>query len=305
MTLASNKLTLAVIGSKSMVGSRFCELAKNSFNLIKADLNGPIKIDITDPKSISDFFKNHKFDYLILFSAFTDVDGAEKQRNDKSAICWKINVDGVKNIAEHCKNTGRGIIFISTDFVFDGKNGPYNENDQVGNNPNAVSWYGITKIEGEKIISKLNKYIILRISYPYRGRFKEKDDHLKRIIRQYQQKNLYPMFADQQITPTFIDDLAPGINLLLENKQNGIFHIASNTPTTPFKTAQKLLEKFFGQKDKIEKGSLKEFMSSKNKTPRPVVGGLKTNKIRSLGFNPTDWDKGIDKVYDQTGGKLI
>lgn len=288
-----------------MVGSRFCELAKGELNLIEADLNGPFEIDVTNEQSVSDFFDKNEFDYLILFSAFTDVDAAEKQRNDKDGICWKINVTGVKNIVELCRKTGRGIIFISTDFVFDGTAGPYGEEDKPGENLKGVSWYGITKIEGERLIAGLKNHIIVRISYPYRGRFEEKDDFLKKVVRQYKQNTLYPMFCDQQITPTFIDDLAPAIVKIIKSGQKGIFNITSNTITTPYEMSKKLLQKFFDEKDKIEAGSIKEFMSSEGRTPRPVKGGLKTEKINSVGFTPTNWDDGVDKIFEQSGGELV
>src|SRR3990167_6166460 len=224
----SPKVTCAVIGASSMVASRFCDLSKNHLNLIKGDLNGKIPIDITQEKSVSDFFKNHKFDWILLFSAFTDVDGAERQRNDKSGLCWKINVEGVKNVVSECQKRKKSLLFISTDFVFDGSDGPYGEDSPVGPDLDKVSWYGITKLEAEKLICEnLSIYIILRISYPYRGPFMEKDDQIKRILRLFNAGNLYPMFYDQIITPTFVDDVAPAISLLLKKRASGIFHIAS------------------------------------------------------------------------------
>src|SRR3989337_2296777 len=112
MTSASSGMTAcAVIGASSMVASRFCDLAKNHLALVKGDLNGKISIDITREKSVSDFFKNHKFDWVFLFSAFTDVDEAEKQRSSKSGLCWKINVEGVKNVASECIKHKKKLLF--------------------------------------------------------------------------------------------------------------------------------------------------------------------------------------------------
>src|SRR3990167_2910900 len=229
MTLVSSPgITCAVIGASSMVASRFCDLSKNRFNLVKGDLSGKIAVDITKEKSVGSFFKNHQFDWVLLFSAFTDVDEAEKQRGSKSGLCWKINVEGVKNVVYECQKRKKSLLFISTDFVFDGSSGPYDENSQVGPILDKVSWYGITKLEAEKLIcEKLSEYIILRISYPYRGPFMEKDDQIKRILRLFNAGNLYPMFYDQIITPTFVDDVAPAISLLLKKRASGIFHIAS------------------------------------------------------------------------------
>lgn len=307
MTSSTNVFEpVAIIGASSMVASRFCDLVKKDLKFVEGDVSGKNPIDITSATSTLNFFKKNDFNSVILFSAYTDVDSAEAQRGDKAGICWKINVEGVKNIAMACKKFNRKLIFISTDFVFDGLNGPYAEDAPVGKNPKLVSWYGITKIEGEKIIKKtLKDVIILRISYPYRGKFEEKEDVLKRIVKMAQKGSLYPMFADQKITPTFIDDLAPVIKLLLEEDQSGIFHVASPKVTTQYDLTKKTLSVFNFKNIKVEKGSLKSFLKIKGRTPRPINGGLKSQKISELGFTPTDWENGIKIVYNQSKGKLV
>src|SRR3990167_109135 len=123
-SVSKRKSSLGIIGASSMVASRFCNLVKDQFNLVESDLSGKIAVDITQEKSVSHFFKNHEFDWILLFSAFTDVDEAEKQRNSKSGLCWEINVEGVKNVISECKRNNKNLLFISTDFVFDGSNGP-------------------------------------------------------------------------------------------------------------------------------------------------------------------------------------
>lgn len=300
------KLPIAVIGAGSMVGSRFCDLTRSEFTLIEADVNSQNAVNITSEKSVEDFFKNHDFGSLILFSAYTDVEGAEAQRGDKNGICWKINVNGVSNIVKACMIYNRKLVFISTDFVFDGKDGPYSEDDPTGKNPKDISWYGITKIEGEKYIQKnLNDAIILRISYPYRGRFENKDDILKRILKLAIENKLYPMFADQKITPTFIDDLPEAFETILRNELNGTFHVTSPKITNQYELTKKTLSVFGIKNVKVKKGYLIDYLKSGDRTPRPINGGLKNSKIISLGFTPTSWDDGIKKVFEQTKGDLI
>ena len=285
-----------------MVGSRFCELS--TLPLVKADLNGEISVDITRPQSVADFFESHDFETVILFSAFTDVDAAEKQRGDKNGLCWRINVIGVNNLVKACKKYDRKIIFISTDFVFDGKNGPYSESDPPGEDLEEVSWYGISKLEAEKIIQKtLKNYIILRIAYPYRANFTKKDDIARRILKLYSSGNLYPMFYDQKITPTFVDDIPKAINLLISTDQLGIFHLASPERTTQYDFAKFLINLFKGDTVGLRKTSIKKFLKDPNSTPRPVIGGLKVNKIKKLGFNPTLWKIGLKTIYIQSRSK--
>ena len=300
------KIPLAVIGSSSMVGSRFCELASTSFNLCKADLKGVVSIDITKKASVENFFKTYDFEWLILFSAFTDVDAAEKQRGDKNGLCYQINVKGTANVVDACKNSNRKLIFISTDFVFDGQNGPYSEESQPGGDLDKISWYGLTKIEAENYVREnLANFLILRIAYPYRGRFEGKDDIAKRILRLYQVGQLYPMFTDQIITPTFIDDIAEAVKLLISSAQEGIFHLVSPRETTQFEFAEELIRVFKGDSSKIQKGSIIDFLKAPGYTPRPINGGLKVDKINALGFIPTDWQEGIKIIHEQSKGQLV
>ena len=287
-----------------MVGSRFCELYQD--RLIKTDFKGKISIYITKSNQVDYFFKRNSFEWLILFSAFTDVDAAEKQREDKKGTCWQINVNGAKNIVKACKKYKRKLIFISTDFVFDGSNGPYSENDATGPDLNKVSWYGITKIESEKIIQEsLSDFIILRIAYPYRAKFLAKDDIAKRILRFYGSGELYPMFYDQKITPTFIDDIPKAIELLIADNRNGIFHLASPELTTQYEFAKYLIDLFEGDSKNLRKTSAKKFLKNPAATPRPVSGGLKVEKIRKIGFIPTNWKIGLEAIYEQSKGQLI
>ena len=298
--------TVGVIGSSSMVGSRYCEQASNDFDLVKADLSGQILVDITDAESTDEFFKKHQFANAILFSAFTDVDAAEKQRGDKSNTCWRVNVNGVENVVAACLKYQRGLIFISTSFVFDGTAGPYAEDSPFGPDLEKVSWYGITKIEAENIIkSQLSQYLIIRIAYPYRAGFEGKDDFAKRILRNYHQGSLPPMFFNQALTPTFVDDLAPAIKLLITENQSQIFHLASPQITTPYEFALYLNEVFGGDPAAVQKGSIVDFLKRSGATPRTVNGALSVKRISRLGFHPTGWRQGIKIIHGQSGGRLI
>ncbi len=289
-----------------MVGSRFCEL-QTSFQLIKADLNGEeISVDLTEQKSVETFFKNYEFDIIILFSAFTDVDTAEKQRGDKNGIAWKINVDGAKTVANLAAKFSRKLIFISTETVFDGQNGPYKEEDQRGQNLNKISWYGITKINAEEAVQdSSNDNIILRISYPYRGRYTKKADFAKQILKKFDDGTLYPLFTDQIITPTFINDLVPLVELLINKQLSGIFHLASPQTTTPYDFANLLLTTFGRNPVSLKKAELESLLKHKGSTPRPIKGGLNVSKILNLGFTPTTWEDGIRKIYEESNGRLI
>jgi len=291
---------IAVIGAASMVGSRFCELFKNSQNLIKADLNGQNNIDITSALSVNEFFAKNDFDVAILFSAYTDVDGAEAQRDNKNGSCWQVNVQGLTNVVNSCQKNSKKLIFISTSFVFDGQKGPYKESDPRGGNLEKISWYGITKIKGEEIVEVLkDKYLILRIAYPYRSHFPNKDDFARQILTKFEQGSLYSMFTDQILSPTFIDDVAPAVETLLRTNSSGIFHLGSPDQTNPYDFAYELLKVYGKDPSQLKKGSLTEFMKGEGRTPRPVNSAMICDKIEKLGFKPTSWKEGIEKMHFQ------
>lgn len=285
--------TLAVIGASSMIGSQFCDQAKADFELVRADRS---EVDITRKDLLLKFFKNNNFGWAILFAATTDVTGSEKERDNKNGPTWQVNVGGTRNVAQMCEIHNRALVFISTDFVFDGSSGPYKEDDPTGPNLRKVSWYGITKIEGEKIVAQVANHIILRISYPYSGRDTGKEDLILRIIRRYQRGELYPMYTDQTITPTYIPDIEPALSLLIAKHFKGIIHLASPQEVTQYEFAKYLIDKSHAKGPKpLAAKSILEDQKSQNFVPRPKDGGLVVDKIRNLGFEPTDWKEGINK----------
>lgn len=293
-------IKIGIIGASSMIGSQVCEQLKReqNLNLVLGDLNGENPIDITDPKSVENFFQKNQPDWAILFSAFTDVDSAENQRNDRGGICWKINVEGVKNVVNSASVHKCKLIFTSTDFIFDGENGPYKEEDPPGPNVDKVGWYGITKIEGEKYIRENMQpedYLILRMSFPFSGKKTLKQDFAQKTINLYKEGKLYPMYSDQEMTPTFIPDIAPAILALLDAKKTGIYNLASPQLTTPYEFTKYLLSSYEKKQTDIEKGSLGEQLKNAGATPRPLNGGLLVEKITPI-FKPTSWKEGIDKI---------
>lgn len=290
-----------IIGSGSMVATQTCEQLEQSRDatLTKADLHGETAIDITNVESTANFFEQYgdNFEWVILFSAYTDVGEAEKQRQDgEKSPCWKINVEGVKNVTDACKKHGKKLIFISTDFVFDGEKGPYSEEDHVAEDPSKVTFYGLTKIEGERYIQdnlEDGQYLILRIAYPYSGVNTGKDDLILKDVHWYEQGQPYGLFEDQSFTPTYILDIAKAIIRILENNQAGIFHVASPSTATQYEFALELLRKVKGENISLKTASLEEAIKN-GAYFRPLKGGLKVDKITSLGFASTDWRKGIE-----------
>jgi dTDP-4-dehydrorhamnose reductase len=290
-----------VIGETGLVGSRFVELTKDRFNFIFPDEK---ELDITLIDSVNTFFKAHpEIEEVVNFAAFTNVDAAEKERGDERGLVWRVNVEGAKNIAQAC--SGKLLIQISTDFIFPGTSenpGPYVEDAQTPESMDGISWYGWTKLQGEKVCQAANSQTaVVRIAYPFRATLYDlKTDFARNFLTLFDEEKLYPLFTDQQLTPVFIDELSEALAKILELAKPGIYHVVTADTTTPFEFAGYLLEKARGVKDVVKPGSLVEFMKAPGRTPRPTLGGLKTEKTQeTLGMKFSTWREAVDKFVAQ------
>jgi len=153
------KTPILTTGLTGLVGSRIAEMLEDKYEFFNMDLT--TGVDITDKAKIGNFVKKHPAQVMIHLAAFTDVNGAFAQTDDKDGICYRVNVTGTKNIAEVCKENDIYLINISTDFVFAGdKEESYAETDLR----NPIEWYGQTKAWAEEVIEKtLENYAIARI----------------------------------------------------------------------------------------------------------------------------------------------
>jgi len=295
-------MKLLVTGATGLVGSHFVENFEN-FNkniaLLTPDHN---ELDITKQNTVRHYFDTHKPEMIIHFAAFTDVSSAEKQRNDKKRSCWQTNVEGTLNLIKASKYQPY-FIYISTDGVFSGlKNnpGPYEEDYPTEINPNLLSWYGWTKREAEKIISKkLKNAAIVRIANPTRANYEKRLDYVRKILNLFDSGKLYPMFADQYLTLTYIDEVTTTLSMLLEKKLSGIFHASSSNVFTPYKLANLLIKKARGKKGFIKPVSIENFLRD-NLSRYPQYGGLKVEKTqRILGLKFMRWEETIEVLAKQ------
>ena len=294
---------ILAFGADGLVGSRFTDLYHKETPTITPTID---ELDITDKKAFFDFFEKNQsqFHSVINFAAITDVDGAEKERGDEKGLTWEVNVGGVENIAEACKKFDKYFIQISTDFVFpgdEGDPGPYPEDKKPPETPEGIGWYGWTKRMAEERARKIwDKTAILRITYPYRALYPAKIDFARNILMLFDEGKLYPMFSDQNMTPSFIDEIAKVLYLLIEEKKTGIFHAASSDVTTPYEFASYLLEAARGAKDVVKKGSMEAFLAAPGRTPRPRLGGLKVEKTeKELDIKFMTWRQAVDEFVGQ------
>ncbi len=276
------------------MGSRFVELYKKSYNLLLPDEK---EFDITNLDLVKNFTEARKIDVIIHFAAFTNVNAAEVERGNKQGLCWKVNVIGTENLLKATKGEDIHFIHISTDMVFSGSEsdpGPYNENHPLENDISKLTWYGHSKAEGEKAVQKAlgDKMTILRLIYPVRSNYPEKLDYLRSPLKRYKEGNIYPLFTDQQISISFIDEIAVVLDRIIQKRAYGIYHASSPDITTPYRLIFELIKLLYKDTSGLEEITLEEFLKT-TKSPNyryPKYGGLsvkRTEKDLGLKFSST------------------
>lgn len=296
-------MKIYVTGSRGMVGSRFLDLLPKEHTVLAPEVD---RLDITDKGSVDSFFEKEKPDAVVHFAAYTNVGEGENQRDDKNGDAWKINVDGSKNLAEASKKIGAHLIHISTDYVFSGMAddpGPYSEDHIPEADSKRLTWYGFTKAEAEREVANIlgKDFSLVRLIYPVRAKFDAKPDYLRKPLSLYDQGKLYPMFKDQQVSITFIDEACEAIIKIIENKHYGIFHASTSDVATPFDLISYLIEKARGVKDAVKPSSIDEFLKTVDSPVRyPKFGGLKVGETeKALEMKFSTWKEVVDKLISQ------
>ncbi len=254
---------IAITGSSGLVGSRILELLQNDFEFIELKQDF---FEITNKDSVHKTLKDIDFDLLLHLAAYTNVDLAEKEKE----LAHQINVEGTKNIAEIVSVLNKQLIYISTDFVFDGTHPPYTENSQ----PNPLGYYGQTKYEGEQVVKDMA--MIVRFSYPYRAQFEGKKDFIRTIISLLKEKKPINMVNDSLITPTFIDDIAFCLKYLFNNYSVDLYHLVGADSMSPYQAGQLIAKTFKLDESLIRPTTYLEYF--KNKALRPQYSEMKSLK---------------------------
>ena len=263
-------MKILVTGASGMVGSRFVETYPDRKNLLTPDLD---VFDLTRPESVSAYFSNHSdITAVINLAAYTNVSEGQKQKGDKASLCYQLNVVGTQNLIDQIKDKDVYLIHISTDMVFPGDAadpGPYAEDHPLNPDENRLTWYGYTKALAERIAtSSLPSAAILRLIYPVVASYELKLDYLRAPLAYYEKnKNLYPVFDDQKMNITAVDEICLCLNRLLETRFTGVFHTGSADITTPYEIMVQLFDLVYGHHDMVKPGKT-------DPTRYPQFGGL-------------------------------
>ena len=278
-------MVVLVTGASGQLGQAL-QLISGNYKDIRFYFADSSEADITDKAKLHDIFNKIKPGFCINAAAYTAVDKAESEPE----AAYKINVAGVKNLAEMCSEFQTKLIHISTDFVFDGqKKTPYTETDA----PNPQGIYGLTKLHGEQaVMAVFDQYYIIRTSWLYSA---FGNNFMKTMLRLGNERPSLNVVNDQIGTPTLADDLAHAIIQIIQSGKNayGIYHFSNEGEASWYDFAKEIFD-INGVKTKL--GAIP---TSEYPTPakRPEYSVLDKTKIKTtFGIAIRDWKAALKKV---------
>lgn len=249
-------------------------------------------LDISNQKQVSEVIARTKPDVIINTAAMTNVDRCETERD----ACWQANVTAVQYLVEACQKHCIHLIHVSTDFIFDGKEGPLDETAV----PAPVNFYGESKLAAEKLIQESSiSWCILRTVLVYgvstdmslpagqAGR----SNIVLWVKKSLEEGKSINVVNDQWRTPTLAEDLAMGCWLAAKKKARGIYHISGKDFLSPYDIAIKTAH-FFN----LDESLIKPTDSTQFKQParRPLKTGFILGKAaRDLGYAPKSFEEGL------------
>ena len=245
-------MKILVIGGSGVIGSYLVNsFLKENHDLTftyftnKSSLSNAVYLDVQDRSSTIESIEKINPELVVICNAVTGVDFCE----DNPELANSINVKGTQNIVDGCIRVKSKIVFISTSAVFDGTKNEYFENDE----PNPTSVYGLSKLQGELIVKNSNlPYLILRTDQPYCWNKKwHHANSVTRVIDSLEKNQLFNEITDWYNTPTYVPDLVIATMKLIENNQEGIFHLVGSDFIDRFHWAQKTAEIFNLKKELI------------------------------------------------------
>ncbi len=280
-------------GLSGLVGSRVVELLRSKHQFTNISLE--TGTDITNKAELEKAIVSSDAPIIFHFAAATDVDSVEKEKSlGVNGNAWKVNVEATAHIADLCKKTGKKLLYISTDYVFSGKKEKYSEEDT----PDPVGWYGVTKYEGEKAVKALGQGgLIIRIANPYRAAFAHKSDFVRRIIDRLSKGERIRSPYDQIFVPTFIDDIAFAIDVLIGENACGLFHVVGANAISPFDACLEICTVFSLPGHMVEKTVFAEYF--KGRAERPLHAHLGHVKIAKYNVIMKSFHEGLSEMKRQ------
>jgi dTDP-4-dehydrorhamnose reductase len=293
--------TILVTGSNGLLGQKLTEkvLAEGRVKLIATSKGASrypstggyeyAEMDILNHKQVKQVIENYKPDAIVHTAAMTNVDTSEANKE----LCHQLNVNATQNLVLLCEANNIHLIHLSTDFIFDGADGPYAEEDA----PNPLSYYGETKLLAELAVktSKAN-WAILRTILVYGITNDMSRSNIVLWAKEaLEKKSPINVVNDQWRMPTLAEDLAEACLLAVEKNASGVYHVSGKDYMTIADLVRKVADYWLLDKSFINEISTE----SLNQTARrPIKTGFILDKtIDDLGYKPHSFEEGL-KIVD-------
>ncbi|MEQ8687804.1 MAG: SDR family oxidoreductase [Imperialibacter sp.] len=294
-------MSILITGANGLLGQKLVVLLREKGEDFLATGRGASRIplegiryqsmDITNAAETLKVITTEKPEVVIHTAAMTNVDQCE---TDKEG-CWLQNVTAVENIVKACEASGAFLLHLSTDFIFDGEDGPYSEEAKA----NPVSYYGDSKLAAEKAVmaGKID-WAMARTVLVYGIAFDmSRSNIILWVKKSLEDGKTINVVNDQWRTPTLAEDLAMGCYLIAKKKAKGIFNISGKDFMNPYQMAIATAD-YFG----LDKSLINETDGSKFSQPakRPPKTGFVLDKAKEvLGYSPHSFEEGIAVLAEQ------
>ena len=223
-------MRVLVTGANGMLGTALLPRLAAEHEVVGVDF---LDFDISQEAAVQKAFRDLRPEFVFHLAAFTDVDGCEA--NPQKAE--QVNALGTRNVARACAEIGAVLLYVSTDYVFDGSmERPYREDDA----PNPISVYGQSKLGGEQHVqSLLARHFVVRSSWLYGPRGK---NFVATILKVAQERDELRVVSDQRGSPTYTEHLAVKLAQMVQVQSYGIYHVTGAGNCSWFEFAQAILE---------------------------------------------------------------
>ncbi|MEK6843472.1 MAG: SDR family oxidoreductase, partial [Candidatus Micrarchaeota archaeon] len=262
---------ILIIGASGQIGGACMQILAKDFDLVGTyfsnNKENMLKLDLTDKENLNLVMESTRPSIVILSSALTNVDFCETHPLEAK----NMNEDAVKSVSDECNKLGAKLVYLSTDFVFDGNDGPYTEEDI----PNPISIYGRTKYNGELNAKKTNKWLIVRTGNVFDYGFDEKN-FVVRTIERLRNGEQIKVQSDLFASPTLATHIACAIRLLLLAKKTGLYDVCGLEVMSRYQLAMQIALFF-----KLDSKLITPIKSLKLNlaASRPLRGGLISKKL--------------------------
>lgn len=248
------------------------------------------QVELADPQAVRGLLETARPDWVIHTAALTDVDRCEIDR----PLARQVNLEIVEHLVAACQDLDIGLVQLSTDYVFDGRNGPYGEQDP----PNPLSYYGALKLESEKAVLQSDfKGIVLRTLWLYGYIPQTRRNLVTWPLAALARGERLAVVDDQWGNPTYVHDVALALVELCRRQINGLFHMGGNSYMTRYQLVQELAG-FFG----LDAGLVSPVPTAAagQQAPRPLRSGLRAEALSALlGRAPLSFAQGLDHMARQ------